>query len=54
MVNRDAVATHGAKGEHIVRLPVGTIVVDRDSGDPIAEVHSTATSITSRRRRRQG
>jgi GTP-binding protein len=30
---------HGAKGEHItLRLPVGTIVVDRDSGDPIAEV----------------
>ena len=30
---------HGAKGEHItLRLPVGTIVVDRDSGDLIAEV----------------
>ncbi|MEC8209772.1 MAG: GTPase ObgE [Verrucomicrobiota bacterium] len=30
---------HGAKGEHItLRLPVGTVVVDRDSGDPIAEV----------------
>jgi GTPase len=30
---------HGANGEHItLRLPVGTIVVDRDSGDPIAEV----------------
>ena len=30
---------HGAKGEHItLRLPVGTIVVDRDSGDSIAEV----------------
>ena len=30
---------HGAKGEHItLRLPVGTIVVDRDSGDPVAEV----------------
>lgn len=30
---------HGAKGDHItLRLPVGTIVVDRDSGDPIAEV----------------
>ena len=30
---------HGANGEPItLRLPVGTIVVDRDSGDPIAEV----------------
>ena len=30
---------HGANCEHItLRLPVGTIVVDRDSGDPIAEV----------------
>lgn len=30
---------HGANGEHLtLRLPVGTIVVDRDSGDPIAEV----------------
>lgn len=30
---------HGAKGEHLtLRLPVGTIVVDRESGDPIAEV----------------
>lgn len=30
---------HGANGDHItLRLPVGTIVVDRDSGDPIAEV----------------
>jgi GTP-binding protein len=30
---------HGANGEHItLRLPVGTIVVDRESGDPIAEV----------------
>jgi len=30
---------HGAKGEHIIlKLPVGTIVVDRESGDPIAEV----------------
>jgi GTP-binding protein len=30
---------HGANGEHLIlRLPVGTIVVDRDSGDPIAEV----------------
>lgn len=30
---------HGAKGEHLtLRLPVGTIVVDRDSGDPVAEV----------------
>ena len=30
---------HGANGDPIVlRLPVGTIVVDRDSGDPIAEV----------------
>lgn len=30
---------HGANGEDItLRLPVGTIVVDRESGDPIAEV----------------
>lgn len=30
---------HGANGADItLRLPVGTIVVDRDSGDPIAEV----------------
>jgi len=30
---------HGANGDPItLRLPVGTIVVDRDSGDPIAEV----------------
>jgi GTP-binding protein len=30
---------HGANGEDIVlKLPVGTIVVDRESGDPIAEV----------------
>jgi len=30
---------HGANGDHItLRLPVGTIVVDSDSGDPIAEV----------------
>ena len=30
---------HGAKGEHIVlKLPIGTIVVDRETGDPVAEV----------------
>lgn len=30
---------HGAKGESItLKLPIGTIVVDRESGDPIAEV----------------
>ena len=30
---------HGANGDHItLKLPVGTIVVDRESGDPIAEV----------------
>lgn len=30
---------HGAKGEHItLRLPIGTIVVDRETGDTIAEV----------------
>jgi len=30
---------HGAKGSHLtLRLPVGTIVVDRETGDPIAEV----------------
>ena len=30
---------HGAKGAHItLRLPVGTIVVDRETGDPVAEV----------------
>jgi len=30
---------HGAKGPHItLRLPVGTIVVDRETGDPVAEV----------------
>jgi GTP-binding protein len=30
---------HGANGEDLVlKLPVGTIVVDRESGDPIAEV----------------
>lgn len=30
---------HGAKGEHItLRLPVGTIVVDRETDEPVAEV----------------
>lgn len=30
---------HGAKGPHIVlRLPIGTIVVDRETGDQVAEV----------------
>jgi len=30
---------HGAKGEHIVlKLPVGTLVVDRESGETVAEV----------------
>lgn len=30
---------HGAKGDHIIlRLPIGTIVVDRETGDPVAEV----------------
>lgn len=30
---------HGAKGAHLtLKLPIGTIVVDRETGDPIAEV----------------
>ncbi len=30
---------HGAKGEHLtLRLPLGTIVVDRETGEPVAEV----------------
>lgn len=30
---------HGAKGGHLtLKLPIGTIVVDRETGDPIAEV----------------
>ena len=30
---------HGAKGEHLtLKLPIGTIVVDRETGDPVAEV----------------
>lgn len=37
---------HGANGDHItLRLPVGTIVVDRDSGDPIAEVLEHGESV---------
>lgn len=30
---------HGAKGDHLtLKLPVGTIVVDRETGEPVAEV----------------
>ncbi|MEO0508846.1 MAG: GTPase ObgE [Verrucomicrobiota bacterium] len=30
---------HGAKGPHLtLKLPVGTIIVDRETGDPVAEV----------------
>lgn len=30
---------HGAKGSHLtLKLPIGTIVVDRETGDPVAEV----------------
>lgn len=37
---------HGAKGNSItLRLPVGTIVVDRDSGDPVAEVLEHGESV---------